>query len=271
MFPGTVRTQSVPPPGELPKPAQGEVVVWWATTDVEAATLESLRSDLDDDTRHRANAFAREEDRRRAVVAHGLLRRVLASMLGGEPRDLHLLRRCTTCGATDHGKPSLPLRDGGSLPPLQFNLAHSGSVVAVAVAHARTPVGVDVELVKPEMNWAATRRHVFTPAEWERSAGADDPTTARFQLWARKESLVKATGDGLSVELAGVNVDSIPEPSQFGPAAIAGQPSGDLRVADLQLAPGTAAAVALAGVANRFIPQPTVVRAVLRRARVGER
>ena len=61
---------------------------------------------------------------------------MIAACTGREPADISFDRTCRECGRP-HGKPVL--RHGA----LEFSVAHSGDLVAVAVATA--PVGVDVE------------------------------------------------------------------------------------------------------------------------------
>lgn len=237
----------VPPPGSLAIPAAGEVEVWWATTDVNASTLESLRTLLDDEMLARTNAMVREPDRRRSVVAHGLLRTLVAACTGQDARSVQILRTCASCGSADHGKPSLSNGLGTGMPALQFNLAHSGDVVAVALAAPSTAVGIDVEEIQHEFDWLPARRHVFTDAEWIQSAGPD-ASAARFALWAKKEAAAKTTGHGLAIDLMHV---AIRPGSGRGTAEqarlTAPDRTYDMLVASVELAPHMAAAVATLG------------------------
>jgi 4'-phosphopantetheinyl transferase len=241
----------VPPPAGLVPPTGDEVFVWWATTDVSPSVLESLRGDLDEDTLARTNALVREADRRRTIVAHGLLRRVVAACTGTEPAAIVIQRICASCGASDHGKPSLVTPAGAGRPPLQFNLAHSGHVVAVAVAGPDTDVGIDVEALQDGFDWLPARRHVFTDAEWGTTDAAGDPAAERFALWARKEAAAKTTGHGLAIDLVHVAIDA-PTPADSGDGGlvrrgrlVAPERTYELTVADVALAHDTAAAVAV--------------------------
>ncbi len=254
------RLQRVPPPGGMLPPPDSQISVWWATTDVSPRALESLRADLDRDTLDRVNALVREEDRRRGVVAHGLLRRLVSACLGIDPAAVAIDRTCANCGAADHGKPTLAGGVSAGRPPLQFNLAHSGSVVAVALAGPGTEVGIDVEAIQAEMRWSTIRRHVFSDAEWDETGATDDPTAERFALWARKEAAAKTTGHGLAIDLRHVQIE--------GPTGAAGFRTGRLEaperdyplvVADLPIGHGTAAAIAaLIPAGQTALPAPTV-------------
>lgn len=261
------RAQRIPPPGGLLPPPDAQISVWWATSDVSAGALEGLRADLDRDTLDRVNALVREEDRRRAVLAHGLLRRLVAACLGTEPGSIAIDRTCANCGAADHGKPTLAGAPAGVRPPLQFNLAHSGSVVAVALAGPGTEVGIDVEAIQPEMRWSTIRRHVFSDAEWDETGAAPDPTADRFALWARKEAAAKTTGHGLAIDLRHVTITGPPLDSGFLPGRLeAPERDYDLVVADLPIGHGTAAAIAALtppGAKPANAPSVTLVRADL--------
>ena len=249
-------------------PPDSQISVWWATTDVSLRVLESLRADLDRDTLDRVNALVREEDRRRAVVAHGLLRRLVSACLGLEPGAVAIDRTCANCGAADHGKPTLGGGPAATRPPLQFNLAHSGTVVAIALAGPGTEVGIDVEAIQPQMRWSTIRRHVFSDAEWEETGEDDDPTAERFALWARKEAAAKTTGHGLAIDLRHVQIEGPTSPSGFRVGRLeAPERDYPLVVADLDIGHGVAAAIAaLTPEGTQGQPAPTVqlVRADLR-------
>lgn len=174
----------------------------WATVaagQLDDAARAALAADVDDARLARLQRFHRQQDRDRGLAAHALLRRELATLVGGHPAGLGLATRCLSCGSTEHGKPYLP----GT--PVEFNLSHSGDLVCVALAPAGVPVGVDVEQVRA-VDWPALRRSVFDDAEWAASGTAPDPDAARTQIWARKEAAVKASGHGLALPLRRVRV-----------------------------------------------------------------
>lgn len=258
--PRTAAFSRVPARGTAPAPIDGTLAVWWTTLDAAAASLKALRTDLDPATAARVQAMARPIDRDRTTLAHGLLRHLVAASTGEAPSAVHIVRRCESCGATDHGKPALATGPHGEPPALAFNLAHSGDVVIVALSAPGTPVGVDVESITPDFDWEPSRRHVFTDEDWARTEQAPDPSAARFALWARKEAAAKATGHGLSIDLTGVTVQ--PEPGgdgAFRARLSAPDRTHDLLVLDLALQPGSAAAVAVPG--PGAAPRVTVTRA----------
>ena len=114
-------------------------------------------------------------------------------------------RTCRQCGKP-HGKPAVR---GGDL---EFSVAHSGDLVAVAVATA--PVGVDVEQLEERPRELGggdpdtLARLVL--ADEERAALASVHPSGRAHAflvaWTRKEAVTKAKGDGLRVPFTEVVV-----------------------------------------------------------------
>jgi 4'-phosphopantetheinyl transferase len=233
----------------FPPPGPGEVLVWWA--ELPAAGLGAagvlggpagappgaLAAHLDEGTRARLRRMRRAEDRDRGVLAHSLARRVLAAAVGGEPPDLTLEVSCRTCGSEDHGKPRLPAAVADAP---EFNLTHSGRVVAVVLAPAGVPVGVDVEACR-QLDWEPLRRNVFGEDEWTASAAAADPGRERFAVWARKEAAVKASGHGLALGLSKVRTG----PAGDGWTAELPEGAGTVAGWDLETTPEHAGAVAV--------------------------
>jgi 4'-phosphopantetheinyl transferase len=136
----------------------------------------------------RVRRFRLEATTDRFVIAHGLLRRVLAFYARRAPERLRF-------DVDALGKPRLVHEAGEG--PLEFNLSHSGDVILIAVA--RRPVGVDVEQWTP-YDYDQLAQSVFS--DYERAAlRLTHPArkqAAFFAGWTRKEAYVKATGLGFS-------------------------------------------------------------------------
>ena len=97
--------------------------------------------------------FCFGRDRLRYLIGRGLLRLLLGRYLDVAPQDL----RFETMAA---GKPHLAAGQGR----LQFNLAHSGEYVLIAIADGRT-VGIDVEEVRDDLDACQVAAHFFSPNE----------------------------------------------------------------------------------------------------------
>jgi 4'-phosphopantetheinyl transferase len=232
---------TVPPtvPGlvELPVPgAPADVRVALARVAPLAGWTESVRECLDDDERARAAAFRNETDRRRFMVAHCVLRHVLAARTGEAPGSLHLGPPVPALGP----RPKPRLEDHA----LRFSLSHSGDQVLVATAERE--VGVDVEHLQAPVA-AEQVLPLLHPAEIAalRALPAADRPAAVTTVWARKESLLKAMGSGLFRD---------PSVDEVGAGPVPGRPVAGWRILDLELppAPGPAPEDSRAALTVRF-------------------
>ena len=179
----------------LPTLGWHDVVVVEVDLEITDGVRQSLCSILDSDERAQAGRFVRAHDRPRYVAAHAALRQVLGHYLDRDPATLRFERNA-------HGKPRLAIASD-----YEFNLAHSGARALIAVARGRA-VGVDIELHRPGVDVDALARSVLSPAE-QRAFAARQPADRRaafFRAWARKESFVKAIGEGLSCPLHSFDV-----------------------------------------------------------------
>lgn len=163
--------------------------------------------------RERFAAFLRDQPAKRWLASRWALRRVLGDYLGAEPAAVEL-------EVGEHGKPQL-----AGEAWLEFNLSHSGGLVLIAVASR--PVGIDIEAIRPGRDVRALAARAL-PAE-DIAAVTASPAAERaalfYRAWARHEACLKCLGAGLG--------------GAPGAAPVA--------VEDLEVAPGYAAAVAVAG------------------------
>jgi 4'-phosphopantetheinyl transferase len=160
---------------------------------------------LDEDERRRAARFVFDIDRRRYVAAHTALRVILGRFLGQDPADLRF-----TYGP--RGKPRL----ADAPIDARFNLSHSGDLALVAVAIGRE-VGVDIDQTRTMSDMSGVAEHAFSPAEralLERTPPESRPEVF-FRIWTRKESFIKALGDGMHFPLDGFDVSAEPTGSQL--------------------------------------------------------
>jgi 4'-phosphopantetheinyl transferase len=182
------------------------VTVWWASPAHAQPWHTTLLTEAE---AVRAASYRRAEDRDRFVVANALLRLSAADHLGLP--EVAIDRACSTCGEP-HGKPTIP----GS--KLQVSVSHSGDWVAVALTELG-PVGVDVEEIKHHADLTSMLRYVFSPAELSL---LPTPQDHFYQAWTRKESVLKATGQGLRVRMSDLTV--LPEAAGYNLRDLAPRP-----------------------------------------------
>jgi 4'-phosphopantetheinyl transferase len=217
-----------------------------------AAGPDSVRlaaAQLSDDERNRADAFTRDSDRRRYVLARARLRQLLAEQLGIAPREVEFVYgRC--------GKPRLSSRHGHT--PLTFNVSRCGDLAALAVAVAR-PIGVDIEAIRllPDADGIADIAFSRRERSEFRALDPQDRPLGFFNCWTRKEAFVKALGDGLRHPLHAFDVSLTP-----GQPAIVrrvGRAHGNRTGWELRAftpAPGFVGAIAIPAVALRAAATP---------------
>ena len=153
-------------------------------------TLEGLISTLPNFLQ---TAIARKKFRKhRLLQAAGWLS--LKYQLFKKGCDAKLISEIQT---TDFGKPFIP-------GIFNFSISYSGNLAVCAVSTVNQ-LGVDIELIK-DINFPEFRKY-FNDAEWNRIINSEDPQRSFFHFWTRKESVLKADGRGLSVDLRDVMVD----------------------------------------------------------------
>ena len=186
-----------PPPDDLPL-AGNEVHIWAAALDVDAAALAKFAGALSVAEKERAAKFKFERLRDRFIAGRGSLRAILGRYLRVEPAVVDFIY-------SPQGKPSLAPEFSSAR--IHFSLAHSEDLALVAATRAG-PVGVDVERIRPLKDAADLVSRFFSARESElfQKLAADRKPEAFFNLWTRKEALLKATGEGLAGGLNRVEV-----------------------------------------------------------------
>lgn len=213
--------------------APGEVELWW-TTAHEVGDPTGAIDVLDDAERSRARRFRFERDRTSFVRRHAFVRRVLASYLHVAPGEVAIR-------ALPGHRPELDPSSG-----VCFSTSASGDAIVVAVAHGRR-VGVDIERLRDVDDPVGVACALFTEGEIAaiRSLPPDARSLAFLDTWTRKESYVKAIGEGLRVPLDQFDVSERDEDGCGRPMAPA--QALPFVIARLGAPPGYVGSVALAG------------------------
>ena len=233
-----VATITWPLPPENPQLTGNEIHVWAVTLTIEPPVLETLANTLSADENERANRFKFPHLRNRYIAGRGALRSILAQYLPNSSAALRFKY-------LENGKPVFA--DASAGMGFHFNLAHTGDLALVAMTRIG-PVGVDVESVRPIKNVDELVARFFSKREDElfQRVATEQKPAAFFNLWTRKEALLKATGEGITRSLSLVEVSFLPgEPARL--LAI----SGDKQAAEawvlkeLSPAEGFAGAIAI--------------------------
>ncbi|QWV95382.1 4'-phosphopantetheinyl transferase superfamily protein [Geomonas oryzisoli] len=199
---------------------------------------ERLIGFLSQDELRRGARLLDPEKRELFLVGRGLVREILADLVGEEPGRL-------VFAEGEFGKPSLVA--GQAAEGLRFNVSHSGGQLLIAACYG-AEIGVDLEEIRQELAFRPMAERYFSVREREELFGLDprQQLEAFYRCWTRKEAYMKATGSGFSQPSTGFDVSLRPGE----PAALLGhgaEPAelGRWRLVDLPVPSGYCAALAL--------------------------
>lgn len=138
----------------------------------------------------RAQRYLKAADRQRFLVVRAALRVLLGRLTGQAPGAV-------TFETSETHKPRLKNYAG-----LHFSVSHTRHWALLAVA--TQPVGVDVEEISADFDFAALLAGSFSAAERRAIWQSPNPRRQFYELWTRKEAFVKATGQGIDEHFAAV-------------------------------------------------------------------
>jgi 4'-phosphopantetheinyl transferase len=164
--------------------------------------LRQFEATLSADERARASRFSFQRDRDAFVATRGILRELLGRYTSQLPADLEF----------DYNPRDKPLLRRKPLElAVEFNISdsHGMALLAFAVGHQ---LGIDVELVRPEMPHDGIAERFFSPQEIVELHALPRSQRAEgfFLCWTRKEAYIKARGEGPLIPLESFSVALTP-------------------------------------------------------------
>jgi 4'-phosphopantetheinyl transferase len=171
--------------------SNGDVNIFCAALNQPTSSMKEFERTLDSGEISRSERFLLEADRSRFVVSRGILRRLLGLLSGTDPSKIRFRY-------SSHGKPSL---DGSlSEKGIRFNMSHSNHLALYAFSIDRE-VGVDLEYIRPFEALKEFVDRFFSEKEkiFLKNLPLNDRTESFFKLWTRREALLKALGQGLTM------------------------------------------------------------------------
>ena len=141
--------------------------------------------------RDRLKKYRFDIDRKISVYSDVLLRLMIVKALKLNYKDIEI-------SAGETGKPYLAFT-----PHLEFNVSHTRNAVAVALSDK--PVGVDVERIGCiDLNLAG---NIFSQNELKWLYASEHGRNRRFfEIWTKKEAVIKCGAYGLTDDLKAVDV-----------------------------------------------------------------
>lgn len=173
-----------------------EIHIWPIQLSLSETDASQRWSLLSLDEQQRAEHFHFPLHKKRFIVARSTLRRILSFYFPCLPHEIDF-------AYTAYKKPYLafPLETG-----LQFNLSHSHDLALLAITQHHA-VGIDIEKIHP-IRYQVLAKRYFSTKEYDTlmSLAPTDQLIGFYQLWARKEALIKAVGKGLTLSLSSFSV-----------------------------------------------------------------
>lgn len=167
--------------------------LWYALTEnvPPSALRDGFLGVLSAEEQERYSSLLGEEHRHSYLLAHALVRKLIAEKLGLNAADLRFAK-------DPRGKPRL--RD---VPGTEFSLSHADGIVACIAGD--TPVGVDVEPIERGQSLEEIFSRFLGQAEKQELPGAARAEKL-IELWTCKEALLKASGVGLSRRIQDISI-----------------------------------------------------------------
>lgn len=133
----------------------------------------------------KALRYVREADRKRYIADKYFLRSLLSGITSVPAREIEF----------NYTADKKPFVNG-----VEFNVSHSGNYVLTAIGSQ--VVGIDIELQNLDFEFESLLPNNFSGDE---IVFIDGKAMNFYQLWTRKEALLKATGEGITN-----NLDKVP-------------------------------------------------------------
>jgi len=157
---------------------------------------ENLWQSLSDQEKTQAERFINNTLMDRYVLSHGLLRVLLSFYTDKNPQNIQY-------SVNQFGKPFLEDNDY----QVQFNMSHSKDY-AVYIIALEDQVGIDIEWKDKDINIQEISELIFSSAEaiHFNQLPLEEKFHAFYDIWTKKEAIIKAIGQGLSYPIKTIEI-----------------------------------------------------------------
>ncbi len=221
---------------------ENHIDVWFLSLDTKEAILDKLRIILSEDEIEKAQCLFSAEQMKHFITSRGFLRLLLSRYLKVKPGEIEFQYN-------NNGKPAL---SGKYKKELCFNISHSHGTALYGIAMRRS-IGVDVEKIRTNISYNKIANRQFSQSEINmiQKAPFDENIQTFFNIWTRKEALLKATGKGLLSPMSQFDVSKTPdEPVTFLKYLPTSEKNSDWNIYDLDIGSGFCGALAVKGKHN---------------------
>lgn len=146
---------------------------------------------LSEDESDRADQLKIEIKKKQFIVTRGVLRKLLSNSLGTAAEEIEFFYG-------QHKKPTIKEKHNNK--SVEFNISHSEGYALIAMT-LDNKVGVDIEKINQKIDHQSLSRRFFSEKEELTNLDKDKQLDAFYRIWVRKESFIKATGEGIAFGL----------------------------------------------------------------------
>jgi 4'-phosphopantetheinyl transferase len=173
---------------------QNKIQVWKIVFSDFYPQIDKLITFLSPEEQQKASAFIKLQSRYNFIITRAALHILLCNSLKNKKNKLKYNK---------YGKPSIDKEP----TPLHFNISHAENLALVAFSDYE--IGIDVEFMRDNVNFVELAKRFFSQEEYT-AVISQSPTMQRevfFNIWSKKEAIIKAIGRGLSHPLNSFTVD----------------------------------------------------------------
>lgn len=174
----------------------GNLIVYYGSADSFVYQFPVLTEYLSESESVRAERFTHSSDYKCYVAVHALLRIELSKLMGIKAKSVSI-------AVSETGKPFIPDSD------MTFSLSRTKNMFAFVIGRDDQCLGIDIEQIKPEIDFKNISFNYFSVEEHRSILSFKDIADQKrtfFEIWTRKEALLKALGVGINIDLVKVHV-----------------------------------------------------------------
>lgn len=147
---------------------------------------------LNEDEQHRAKRFRFRKHHDLFVIGRYVTKVMLAHYAGCTPESVDIVQ-------DSFGKPACEMN-------IFFNISHSDDQLLVGFSNSE--IGVDIERVNSTVNFERIGKNHFSEVEVNKimEFTEDERADTFFEIWTKKESVIKGIGKGLGIPLQDFNI-----------------------------------------------------------------
>lgn len=177
---------------EIEKPGEQDIHLWLVPGNIYKDLKNYRNFLLSENEQKRAKKFRFRKDHDLFVIGRCITKILLAYYTDRSPESVKII-------PDSFGKPTCEMN-------LFFNISHSDDQLLLGFSNSE--IGVDIERIDSTVDTEGISKSHFSEIELQKmmTCPSDKRAETFFEIWTKKESLIKGIGKGLSIPLQNFNV-----------------------------------------------------------------